>query len=256
MTSQRAGARTIAVAAARLVLMGVLVVAVLWGVRSGALGWLLSEGRAQELRASAGHAAGPIWVVIYGVLIGLWIPGTPLTAIGASLFPPAQAVVWNYCGAVFGSIVGFAVSRGLGRDAARTLFRSRFALFDRYESIVASRGFESVLFVRLLPTPYTLVSWVAGLSPVSLTQYSLATALGILPGSIAFTLLLGQTVAALRAGEWSALASRETAVAAVLYAGVLTIPWWVRVAQRRWGLFGGLSTGAGEATAPPPDESA
>jgi uncharacterized membrane protein YdjX (TVP38/TMEM64 family) len=75
-------------------------------------------------------------------------------------------------------------------------------LLERPRAWVSARGFESVLLARIAPgIPYNLVNYAAGLTPIPLTVFALATALGVAPRAFAYTALggsignLGSTVA-------------------------------------------------------------
>ena len=57
---------------------------------------------------------------------------------------------------------------------------------------VGARGFESVLLARVAPgMPYNLVNYAAGLTPVALATFVLATAIGVAPRAFAYTALGG-----------------------------------------------------------------
>jgi uncharacterized membrane protein YdjX (TVP38/TMEM64 family) len=53
------------------------------------------------------------------------------------------------------------------------------------ERLVADRGFVAVLAGRLLPVmPFVVLSYGAGLTAIRWAPYALATAIGLLPGTI------------------------------------------------------------------------
>ena len=202
------------------------------------VGDLLSAERTGVLLERLGPAAYPLWILLYALLIGLWIPGTPLTALGAAVFGPTVAIPLNYLGAVLGAVVGFLIARVVGGRAVEDLLAHRVPLYRRYERLLSRRGFEAMFYLRLIPTPYTVLSYVAGLSPtLTLGKYTLATALGILPGSIATTYLMGSLFEAARAGDWSAMLSPSTLLAFGGYAVAASLPAFVAVARSRWGWF-------------------
>ena len=79
-------------------------------------------------------------------------------------------------------LVAFGLSRALGRSAAARLAGTRLS---RVDDLMVERGFVSILLGRLLPLmPFVVVSYGAGLTAVRLTPYLLATALGIVPGTV------------------------------------------------------------------------
>jgi uncharacterized membrane protein YdjX (TVP38/TMEM64 family) len=58
---------------------------------------------------------------------------------------------------------------------------------------VGRKGFLAVLYARILPAiPYNLVNYAAGLTPVRLSAFAAATAIGAAPRAFAYTALGGQ----------------------------------------------------------------
>ncbi|MFT6396101.1 MAG: putative membrane protein YdjX (TVP38/TMEM64 family) [Bradymonadia bacterium] len=214
------------------------------------LGELFTEARVSEIVEGLGMGAAPVWILTYAVLIALWVPGTPLTLIGAAVFGPIAAIPLNYAGAVLGSALGHSIARVVGGDSLQKLLSARFPKFEGYQRILERRGFEAVLYLRLVPTPYTLISWLGGLSPVGLGRFSAATAIGILPGSISFTYLLGMGVEFARTKDTGLFFEPYTLGAVGLYAFALSIPAILAVARRRWGWFSAVAE-ATEATDEP-----
>ncbi len=198
------------------------------------------EENIQAMLDAVGPGAAPAFVVLYAVLIALWVPGTIMTVAGAAIFPTGLAIVLNYTGAVGGAALGFVIARRLGGDALDATFGDRSPLYTRYRGAMAARGFETILYLRLIPTPYNALSWLAGMSPMSLARFTAATALGIVPGSLAITYLADAFADAFFAGDWSAFVSVRTLSAIALFAGVAAIPTAIRQARARWNWFGGI----------------
>lgn len=225
------------IALLRLAAIAAIAVTLFLVFRYTPLGAVLSEDGMTAVLAHFGPAAAVIWVLIYAVLIALWVPGTPLTAIGAAMFGRAAAIPLNYCGAVLGSSLGYVIARLVGGDSLQSLLATRFPRFERYREVLERRGFEAVLYLRLIPTPYTLVSWLGGLSPVSLGKFTAATAIGIIPGSIAFTYVLGTVVEFFRTGDVGLWFEPYTLGSIALYGFALSLPVLLAYARRKWGWF-------------------
>ena len=225
------------IALARLGAIGVLAVGLFLVFRYTPLVGLLSEEGMSGALERFGPAAAGIWILVYAVLIALWVPGTPLTAIGAALFGRGAAIPLNYCGAVLGSSLGYLIARVIGGDSLQALLSARFPRFRRYQKVLELRGFEAVLYLRLIPTPYTMISWLGGLSPVGIVRFTAATAIGIIPGSIAFTYVLGTMLQFFATGDVSLWFEPKTLGAIALYAFALSLPPLLAVARRRWGWF-------------------
>jgi uncharacterized membrane protein YdjX (TVP38/TMEM64 family) len=217
---------------------------------------LLNEDHFAAFVHAMGPWARPTFVLVFGVALGLWVPGTFASIAGVALFGKWEALGLNYAGANLGAWIGFGIARGVGGDALQQVLGGRVKLWDRYRALIERRGFESVLYLRLIPTPYTAVSYLAGLSPIPFRKYALATAIGILPGSVAMTLVLGTVVEGFRAGDIRAVFSWETALAISLFLPVLLLPRGVEAARRRWGWFGGIQLDPEPAHAGPSDDGA
>lgn len=79
------------------------------------------------------------------------------------------------------------LGRALGRDAVERFTGARVAAID---DLLARRGLLAVLGVRLVPVvPFTAINYVAGLTAVRRRDYALGTALGIIPGTVAYVAL-------------------------------------------------------------------
>jgi uncharacterized membrane protein YdjX (TVP38/TMEM64 family) len=126
------------------------------------------------------------WVaMVLGLALILLTP-VPRTATSVFLgvvvgFGPGLVVA--LAGGLLGALAAFAVSRMLGRVAAVRLAGSRLSRVDRF---VAERGFTGVLVGRLLPVvPFVVLSYGAGLTAIRPAPYALATAIGLVPGTVA-----------------------------------------------------------------------
>jgi uncharacterized membrane protein YdjX (TVP38/TMEM64 family) len=231
--------RTI-MAIVRLFVLIVLIAGVIAAFRFTPVGELLDEETLGGIIDGLGGAAYPLFILLYAVMLALWVPGTPMTALGAAAFGPAVAIPLNYVGAVLGAVLGFVVARLVGGRSLEELVAPRVPLYRRYERLLQTRGFEAVFYLRLVPTPYTLVSYLAGLSRLPLSRYTLATSLGILPGSIALTYLMGVVVDAGRSGDFSTVWAPKTVAAVGAYLVVASIPAIVSILKSRYGWFRGL----------------
>lgn len=226
-------------ALARLALIAALALGVMALVRYTPLGDALAQENIEAMLERLGRWAIPAFIVTYALMLALWIPGTVMSLAGIAVFGTWTAVPVNYAGAIIGAALGFVFARAMGGDALDALLGGRFRLYERYRDLIARRGFETILYLRLVPTPYNAVSYLAGLSPISLPRFVVASALGTLPGSIAVTVLLGTVFEGLRAGDLSVLVSWRMLGAIALYTPVAMLPRFTRMARERWGWFGG-----------------
>lgn len=162
-------------------------------------------------------------------------------AVACSL--PGAVILSLTCGFLFGRWVGSLViiaAATLGATlvflAARHLFagwaRSRMgALGRKINEGFSENAFNYMLFLRLVPAfPFFLVNLAPAFTDIRVQTYVLATAIGIIPGTVVFA-NLGETLGAL--DSLSGLVSRETLVAFALLGVLALIPILIRKLKSR-----------------------
>lgn len=146
-------------------------------------GWS-GPDRLRDVVESAGWAAVIVFVVGYAVLVLAPTPASVLTILAGALFGIWWGAVLAWAGALLGSLGGFALGRRLGRPAVDRLLRGRLQQVDR---VLGDHGLLAVLAVRLVPLfPFTPLNYAAGLIGVRRRDYALGTAVGIIPGALAY----------------------------------------------------------------------
>lgn len=146
-------------------------------------GWSGPE-RLQALVESAGWAGVAVFVVGYAVLVLAPTPASVLTILGGALFGLWWGTLLAWAGALLGALGGFLLGRRLGRPAVDRLLRGRLQQADQ---VLTRHGLVAVLAVRLLPLfPFTPLNYAAGLLGVRARDYVLGTAVGIVPGALAY----------------------------------------------------------------------
>jgi uncharacterized membrane protein YdjX (TVP38/TMEM64 family) len=147
--------------------------------------------RAHESRLrlfAADHAvlAPLIFIAVYTAVVALSLPGAALMTIaGGFIFRLWPGTLFNIIGATLGAVILFVLARFVVSDAVRTRagpFLARMAAgFER-------NAFSYLLFLRLVPLfPFWAVNLAAALLGVALRPFALATLVGIIPGSLAYT---------------------------------------------------------------------
>ncbi|MBH0110088.1 TVP38/TMEM64 family protein [Salinibacterium sp. NG22] len=120
-----------------------------------------------------------------GLAWGLWI-GTLLVLVGA----------------VIGAALSFWIGRLLGRDAVEQYTGGKVRAVDE---MLQKRGLLSMIALRLIPLiPFTVINYAAGLTAVRVRDYMIGTAVGIIPGTMAFV-AVGAYGAELNSGFFIAL---------------------------------------------------
>jgi uncharacterized membrane protein YdjX (TVP38/TMEM64 family) len=142
----------------------------------------LSLGAVRETVGGLG-AVGPfVYVGLYALVTVLLLPATPFTILAGVLFGPVAGSLVALGGATLGATLSFLVGRGIGRGAVEQLAGRRVQAVDAF---LTERGFVSMLLVRLVPLfPFNVLNLVSGVTALRLRDYVLATAIGIVPGTV------------------------------------------------------------------------
>jgi len=150
------------------------------------------------------------YAAVYVVAVALSVPGALfLTLIGGILFGAVLGGMATVVGATLGATAVFLVARSAfgGRMLRRVGPRA-----EKLGEGFRANAFNSLLFPRLVPLfPFWLVNLAPALFGVPLCTFVLATLLGIIPGTFAFSFV--------GAGLDSVLAAQEKAYMACLEAG-------------------------------------
>ena len=173
----------------------------------------------------AGVWAPFFFVLFYAAGVCLFIPGILLTGLGAALFGPLRGFVYVWIGAVVGASIAFLIGRTLGRDFAASLVGSRL---KRYDEAIRRNGFATVLYLRLVYFPFTIMNFGMGLTAVRFREYFFGTALGIAVGTFILTFLLGTLKEIWVSGEWDRLLSARVLFSVGLFVFSLFIPKIIR----------------------------
>ncbi|PSB20779.1 TVP38/TMEM64 family protein [filamentous cyanobacterium CCP2] len=122
---------------------------------------------------------------VLATVIGL--PGTLLVIAGGAIYGLVWGTVWSTVGATLGAIVAFCLTRYLLRNRVEKRF-GHHKLMRRLCQITHRNAFSCVLAIRIVPiSPFNLVNFLLGLTPIGLKPYALGTLIGIIPGTMAYT---------------------------------------------------------------------
>lgn len=147
----------------------------------------LDQATLQQWLNDAGSAAPLLFMLVYIVGTVFFLPGSLLTLLGGVLFGPVMGTFYNLTAATIGAMLSFIVARYLASDWVANKTGGRM---KQLINGVESEGWRFVAFVRLVPLfPFNLLNYALGLTRISLTQYSIATYICMLPGAIAYTYL-------------------------------------------------------------------
>lgn len=189
-----------------------LVLIVSGGFVAAELGGLPDVTSLRESVRSAGAAGGVVFVGGYALIALVPAPKAVLTALAGALYGWWLGAALALLGALIGAVIAFELGRLLGREAVDRLIRGRLA---RVDSLLRDHGFGAVVAVRLVPVlPFTAINYASGLSAVRRRDYTLGSAVGMVPGSLAYAAL-----GAWGAEPWGIFAGVAALVVLVLVGG-------------------------------------
>ncbi len=209
--------------------LGALLVGGCLAWRSPAVQHVVAHEQLASLRDRLG---APWWspvafVAVYAALTAFNISGLVLTLAGGVLFGFAWGVVVNSIGANLGANAAYALARTLGRDAVAGFLGTRFAQVQRFAQV---GGFLWLLRLRLIPVvPFNLLNLAAGLAGVPWRTFLAATALGLVPGTVVYTLFADAVVTG------SSEASRAAFTRLLVASGLLLLLTFAPGVARRLG---------------------
>lgn len=158
-------------------------------------------------------------VLAFPLLLQLMFPLTVLVGAAGLVFGPVWGLACATAGTLAGSALGYVVGVAVGGDALMRLGGQRAEALSGY---LAKRGVRTMVLINLLPiAPFTLTNMLAGAFRLRFGGYMLGSALGILPGLVAVTLLGSQLMTLLTAADATELAWAAAAIAVALLGLVL-----------------------------------
>ncbi|MCB2054833.1 MAG: TVP38/TMEM64 family protein [Geminicoccaceae bacterium] len=141
-----------------------------------------------------------VFVLIYAVATALSLPGGAILTVTAGfLFGVWVGAGLSVVGATIGAVAVFLIAR---TSLGRVLKDKAGPRLARMERGFAENGLSYLLVLRLVPIfPFWLVNIVPALLGVGLATFTLATFVGIIPGSLVFASVGNGLGAVLDAGE-------------------------------------------------------
>jgi uncharacterized membrane protein YdjX (TVP38/TMEM64 family) len=121
------------------------------------------------------------------VVTVLPFPRTAFTLAAGLLFGPTLGVTLAVTASTVSALVALALVRAAGWQLSRLV---RHHAVDRLDARLRDRGWLAVLSLRLIPAvPFAPLNYAVGASAVRVLPYTLATVVGVLPGTAAVVIL-------------------------------------------------------------------
>ena len=176
---------------------------------------------------------GPLlFIILFAVSICLFVPASIPALLGATIFGAHWGFLYGWIGAIAGASGAFFIGRTLGRDFTRSLMGDKLR---KYDDAIERNGFTTVLYLRLINSPFTFTNFGICLTKVRFWDYFFGTALGVLVGIFVLTFLGGTLKEIWVSGNWGKLVSFKVFFAAGLYIFSFFIPKMVKgIKSQTW----------------------
>lgn len=167
--------------------------------------------------------------IAYVICTVLLVPGVALTLAVAVAYG-WWALAICFFGGMTAALISFLISRYLARERVKR-FLDKHPAMKAVDTVAHEESFKTIVLARLTPvTPFAVENYAFGVTGVRLGSFLLATAIGIIPGTIqnVWIGVIGRTAAEGSAGMMNWVLLTVGLVATI----VLTV-WMTRQAKIR-----------------------
>ena len=148
---------------------------------------LYNEALLVDIVRQQGQYAPFVFVVSFTVATSLGFPGNVMSVVGGAVFGLFWGTVWSLLGATFGATGAFLLARSLLHGWFTRKF-GHLLLLQRLNRAIAKRPFTLVVASRFTPlSPFSLLNFLFGLTPIDLKTYTWGTFLGLIPLTFAYS---------------------------------------------------------------------
>jgi uncharacterized membrane protein YdjX (TVP38/TMEM64 family) len=160
----------------------------------------LEKEHLRQLVAAYGAWGPVVYLCIWLLVTGMFMPVTPLILAGGVLFGSVWGEIYVMIGATISAVLTFLMARYLAREwvASKIAGTGLMGLDEK----VARQGWKIVAFSRFIPIPFPLVNSAFGLTRVSLPSFAVATFFGLFPVTMAYV-YFSDNLFDLVQGKWS-----------------------------------------------------
>ena len=174
---------------AKLVVRGLaiagLVLVVVLLERHFHLSAMFKEARIEERLQVAGPLAPLVFILVMAATVVLPVPTFLLDVLAGRIFGPVLGTFYAAIGATLGATVSFLLARWLGRDLIARFLKGHINFCRQCSDKLLTKV---VFLARLVPAvSFDVVSYGAGLTKMSLARFAIASFLGMLPLTFAYT---------------------------------------------------------------------
>lgn len=173
--------------------------------------WLFAQVEAADIQgfvAGFGPWAPMVYMGLFALLPAVFFPVAVLALAGGLLFGLWAGSVYTFLGAMVNCTVMFWLARTVGYEKVKAMVEAK--LSEKWQNRLAAaagrEGFLLLIILRLIPAvPYNLINYAFGLTQMSYPAYLLASALGIIPGTLVFINIGDKAMDVTSPGFWAAI---------------------------------------------------
>lgn len=126
-----------------------------------------------------------IYILAYIAIISFSLPGGAVMTISGGFLFGWWGLPMTVVGATTGATINFLLARYIFGDFVQTKYAKQL---EKFNAELEKNGKNYLLSIRFVPAfPFWLVNLLSGLTKLRTIDYIWATALGILPGTAAYT---------------------------------------------------------------------
>jgi uncharacterized membrane protein YdjX (TVP38/TMEM64 family) len=145
---------------------------------------LYSLNDVKNMVTSYGKLAPFIFFLLCVLRPILLLPIGLFSVLGGILFGSIKGTILTVIGSTVGSIIAYYISWFLGSDFFQRYFGDKI---EKY-SFDEKNAFKITFLMRVIPIlPCDVVSYICGLSKINIIKYTLASFLGIIPGTFVYS---------------------------------------------------------------------
>lgn len=148
-----------------------------------------------------GAAGVVVFIAVYAIATVLFLPGWIFTVAAGLVFGVIGGTAVALSGAIIGCSLAFLCGRYLVRKRVESATKGN-KKFRAIDEAIGKQGWKIIGLLRLSPLiPFNLSNYFYGVTAVKFLPYLLASAVGMLPGTLLYAYLGGAGKAGLGGGD-------------------------------------------------------
>lgn len=165
----------------RLLMLAAVVATAIAVYAGGAWEFVADPRELRRMVIEAGSWGSVLFVLAFIVLEAFGVPGILFILTATLIWPRGEAVALSLVGALGAAVLGFFLARGLAREWIERRLPTAMRAWD---ARLASKGFSTVLALRIVFYCAPWTNWLFGMSQVRFAPFFAATVITYIPWTI------------------------------------------------------------------------